>query len=140
MRTIQNDVKKRAYIAIKYHANHGNRERIEGISTALERQGFEVVCIARDLEQWGQVQFDPGSLMQRTFNEIEASGVVVVDLTEKGVGVGIEAGYAFARHIPVVTIAQAGSDISETLRGISQEILLYDRYDDLAYLFAEAEG
>jgi hypothetical protein len=84
MRTIQNDVKKRAYIAIKYHANHGNRERIEGISTALERQGFEVVCIARDLEQWGQVQFDPGSLMQRTFNEIEASGVVVVDLTEKG--------------------------------------------------------
>jgi nucleoside 2-deoxyribosyltransferase len=127
----------KAYIAIKYHADHSNRERIEGISAALERQGYETVCITRDLEKWGAVQFDSGTLMQRTFDEIDTSNVVIVDLTEKGVGVGIEAGYAFAKHIPVVTIARKGSDISETLRGISQEILLYDQYDDLAYLFAE---
>ena len=127
----------KAYIAIKYHADHSNRERIEGISAALERQGLETVCITRDLEKWGAVQFDSGTLMQRTFDEIDTSNVVIVDLTEKGVGVGIEAGYAFAKHIPVVTIARKGSDISETLRGISQEILLYDQYDDLAYLFAE---
>ena len=127
----------KAYIAIKYHADHSNRERIEGISAALERQGLETVCITRDIEKWGEVQFDSGTLMQRTFDEIDTSNVVIVDLTEKGVGVGIEAGYAFAKHIPVVTIARKGSDISETLRGISQEILLYDQYDDLAYLFAE---
>ena len=127
----------KAYIAIKYHADHSNRERIEGISAALERQGYETVCITRDLEKWGEVQFDSGTLMQRTFDEIDTSNVVIVDLTEKGVGVGIEAGYAFAKHIPVVTIARKGSDISETLRGISQEILVYDQYDDLAYLFAE---
>lgn len=46
----------RAYIAIKYHADHGNRECIEGISTALDQQGFETVCITRDLEKWGEVQ------------------------------------------------------------------------------------
>jgi nucleoside 2-deoxyribosyltransferase len=120
----------KAYIAVKYHADHSNRERIEGISAAL-------VCVTRDLEKWGEVQFDSGTLMQRTFDEIDTSDVVIVDLTEKGVGVGIEAGYAFAKHIPVVTIARKGSDISETLRGISQEIRLYDRYDDLAHLFAE---
>jgi nucleoside 2-deoxyribosyltransferase len=128
----------KAYIAIKYHANHSNRERIEEISAALERQGFETVCITRDIERWGKVQFDPDTLMQRTFKEIDTSDVVVVDLTEKGVGVGIEAGYAFAKDIPIVTIARTGSDISETLRGIS-EILLYDRYNDLARLFAETE-
>jgi hypothetical protein len=49
----------KAYIAIKYHADHGNRERIKGISNALEQQGFEAVCITRDLEKWGKVQFDP---------------------------------------------------------------------------------
>ena len=127
----------KAYIAIKYHADHGNKEHIEEISTALEHRGFETVCITRDLEKWGVVQFDPGALMQRTFDEIDTCDVVIVDLTEKGVGVGIEAGYAFAKRIPVVTIARKGSDISETLRGISQEILLYDQYDDLAHLFAE---
>lgn len=130
----------KAYIAIKYHADRGNRERIEGISAALERQGFETVCITRDLEKWGEVQFDPGTLMQRTFDEIDSSDIVVVDLTEKGVGIGIEAGYAFARHIPIMTIARTGSDISETLRGISQRILLYDRYNDLDHLFPETES
>jgi nucleoside 2-deoxyribosyltransferase len=124
----------KAYIAIKYHADQSNRERIEGISAALEQQGYETVCITRDLEKWSEVQFDSGTLMQRTFDEIDASDVVIVDLTEKGVGVGIEAGYAFAKRIPVVTIARRGSDISETLRGISQGILLYDQYDDLVQL------
>jgi 2'-deoxynucleoside 5'-phosphate N-hydrolase len=127
----------KAYIAIKYHADHSNRERIEGISAALEQQGYETVCITRDLEKWGEVQFDSGTLMQRTFDEIDTSNVMIVDLTEKGVGVGIEAGYAFAKRIPVVTIARKGSDISETLRGISQEILSYNRYDDLAHLLAQ---
>jgi nucleoside 2-deoxyribosyltransferase len=130
----------RAYIAIKYHEDHGNRERIKGITSALERFGFETVCITRDLEKWGEVHFDPGAMMRQTFSEIDACDVVIVDLTEKGVGIGIEAGYAFAKHIPIVTIAQTGSDISETLRGISQEILLYDQYDDLAHLFVETEG
>jgi len=129
----------KAYIAIKYHADHGNRERIERISTALEQQGLETVCITRDLEKWGEVQFDPAALMQRTFGEIDTSDIVIVDLTEKGVGVGIEAGYAFAKHIPVVTIANTDSDISETLRGISQKIFLYDQFDDLARLFVEIE-
>jgi nucleoside 2-deoxyribosyltransferase len=126
----------RAYIAIKYHADHGNRERIEGISHALEQQGFETVCITRDLERWGEMQFDSGTLMRKTFNEIDASDVVVVDLTEKGVGIGIEAGYAFAKNIPIVTIARAGSDISETLRGISQKVFLYARHEELAHFFA----
>lgn len=130
----------KAYIAIKYHADHGNRERIEEISAALEQQGFETVCITRDLEKWGEVHFEPSTLMQRTFSEIDASDVVVVDLTEKGVGVGIEVGYAFAKRIPVTTIARTGSDISETLRGISQEILLYNQYADLARLFAGIES
>lgn len=126
----------RAYIGIKYHADHSNRQRIEGISAALERQGFETICIARDIEQWGEEQFAPSTLMQRTFSEINASDVVIIDLTEKGVGVGIEAGYAFAKHIPVVTIAQTGSDISKTLRGISQEVFLYDQYKEIVHFFA----
>jgi nucleoside 2-deoxyribosyltransferase len=129
-----------AYIAIKYHADHSNRERIERISAALERQGFETICVTRDLEKWGKVRFDPRTLMQRTFSKIDASDVVIVDLTEKGVGVGIEAGYAYAKHIPVMTIAQTDSDISETLRGISQKILLYNRSGDLAHLFAKPES
>lgn len=123
------------YLAIKYHPNQQNRGQIEAISGILEQQGFETVCIVRDAEQWGQVHFTPAELMQKSFAEIETSDVVVIELTEKGVGLGIEAGYAYAKGIPLVTIARKGADISETLAGISQTLFLYDCMDELTEFF-----
>lgn len=123
------------YLAVKYHSDNQNRALIEQISAVLEKQGFETVCITRDIEQWGQIHFTASELMKRTFAEIEASDLVVVDLTEKGVGVGIEAGYANARGIPIITIARKGSDISTTLAGISQQVFLYDGFDELLRFF-----
>jgi len=121
----------RVYLAIRYHADQGNRHRIEGISKVLERQGIATCCIVRDLERWGTIRFTPQDLMQHSFREVDNSDIVLVDLTEKGVGVGIEAGYAYARKIPVITIAQTGSAISTTIRGISHEIVFYNHYEDL---------
>lgn len=126
-----------AYLAIKYHADNANRDRIEGICAALAACGIRTLCIARDVEQWGAVHFDPHSLMQQSFDAIDACDLVIVDLTEKGVGIGIEAGYAHARHIPIVTIAQAGSDISETLHGISDAVWFYETYHDLEIYFTK---
>ena len=128
---------RQAYLAIKYHADNANHNRIEGISTALAAYGIRTLCIARDVEQWGAVHFDAHTLMQKSFDAIDACDLVVVDLTEKGVGIGIEAGYAHARGIPIVTIAQAGSDISETLRGISDAVYFYETYGDLEACFAK---
>ena len=60
---------------------------------------------------------------------------MVVDLTEKGVGLGIEAGYAYAKKTPIVVIAKRGSDISTTLQGISQKQFLYEKFEDLVHFF-----
>jgi len=125
----------KAYIAIKYYPNNQNRPLIEQISNALEQNGFDTVCVVRDLENWGQLHFAPQELMRRSFEEIDASDLVVIELTEKGVGLGIEAGYAWAKQIPVVTIAKRGADISTTLQGISQRVFWYDDFDDLAGFF-----
>jgi nucleoside 2-deoxyribosyltransferase len=127
----------KAFVSIKYHADSRNRERIEGISAALEKSGFVTVCIVRDVERWGEVRYTPRELMSRTFAEIDSCDIVVVDLTEKGVGVGIEAGCAYARAKRIVTIAEQGADISTTLRGISDRVLVYERVGDLERLFAQ---
>ena len=99
----------KVFLSIKYHDDHSNRARIEMVSLALHAHAFETMCIARDVERWGQLKFDARELMRRTFAAIDACDLVVADLTQKGVGVGIEAGYARAKDIPVVTIAQNGS-------------------------------
>ena len=127
----------KAYISIKYRADNSNKDCIENISSALEQNGFETVCIARDIEKWGGVQLSPHELMQRTFTEIDSSHLIVVDLTEKGVGLGIEAGYAYAKQIPIAVIARKGSDISTTLQGISQKLFLYEKCEDLTYFFKD---
>ena len=128
----------KAYISIKYRADNSNKNCIEKIASALEQSGFETVCITRDIEKWGQIELSPEELMQRTFTEIDLSHLIVVDLTEKGVGLGIEAGYAYAKGIPIAVIAKKGSDISTTLQGISQQLFLYDEFDDLIRFFKDS--
>lgn len=112
----------RAYIAIKYHADQHNRPRIEALTTALTAAGFSTCCIVRDIEAWGQVTFDAPTLMQRTFAEIDRSDLVIIDFTEKGVGVGIEAGYAYARGLPVIVIVLEDMELSTTLAGIATHV------------------
>jgi 2'-deoxynucleoside 5'-phosphate N-hydrolase len=129
-----------AYIAIKYHPDQRNRNRIEHITRALARIGLDSVCTVRDVEAWGQVSLDARTLMQVSFNAIDASELVIVDLTEKGVGIGIEAGYAYARGVPIVTVAEAGADISTTLEGISRSVSFYRDAEELGQAVSAAWG
>ena len=126
----------KAYLAIKYHVDHSNRGRIEGLTAVLESVGYETICITRDVEKWGTVSFTPPALMKRSFKLIDTCDILVVELTEKGVGVGIEAGYAHARDIPIITIAQEDAPISDTLCGISAAVIHYNHYSDLTVPFA----
>ena len=122
-------------MGIKYYADNRNREVIEGISAVLAQCGAVTSCVARDLERWGEVKLEARDLMQHTFAMIDDCDVVIIELSEKGVGLGIEAGYAYAKDIPVVTIAKRGSDISETLRGISSRVAFYESFSDLSSFF-----
>ena len=122
----------KTYLGIKYHPDNRNRAVIEGLSEVLAGCGFTSACVARDLERWGTEHFSPHDLMQETFKLVDGCDLVVIELSEKGVGLGIEAGYAYAKGIPVLTVAKRGSDISATLRGISREVVFYEDFEDLA--------
>tara|TARA_Y100000310_G_C20250323_1_gene608794 strand:- start:151 stop:552 length:402 start_codon:yes stop_codon:yes gene_type:complete len=127
----------KAYIAIKFHPDARNKKLIEGISSSLEKAGFKTYCIIRDQENWGKIEFSSQELMTKTFKEIDSSDILVIDLSEKGVGLGIEAGYAYSKRIPIITIAKKGSDISSTLKGISKKVLSYDNPEELTNIFSE---
>ncbi len=126
----------KAYLAIKFYEDGRNRAMIEGITAVLAQLGIDTICVVRDLEKWGEIHFSPDVLMQKSFHEIDQSDMIIVELSEKGVGLGIEAGYAYAKGIPIITIARTGSDISETLRGISQDIFFYESYGRLKELLS----
>lgn len=130
----------KAYIGIKFHPNASNKPTIEALTTALTTAGFTTTCIHRDVELFGEVQLSPAALMDKTFEVIRSCDLVVIELSEKGVGLGIEAGYAFARDIPVVAVARKGADISNTLRGVSREVFEYESWEELGVFLGGLYG
>ena len=129
----------RIYLSIKNTEGYSNRKRIESICSALEACGHSVVCIARDLEHWGERKFTPRQLMQQTFKEINSCDFVLVEFTEKGVGLGTEAGYAYARGIPVIAAGRKGAELSTTLDGVASRVVFYNSPDELIPVFYPAD-
>ncbi|WP_422485434.1 nucleoside 2-deoxyribosyltransferase [Gudongella sp. DL1XJH-153] len=123
----------KAYIAVKYHKDRRNKDIVDSLEAIIERKGFETVSIVGN-DYRGTNEFaNSYDLMKVTFGKIDECDLLIIDLSEKGVGLGIEAGYAYAKDIPVITIAKQGSDISETMEGISRKTIFYNRIEDLEY-------
>ncbi|MAF25407.1 nucleoside 2-deoxyribosyltransferase [bacterium] len=122
------------YLAIKFHEDFSNRELIDQISSVLVSSGNEVTVLARDYEKWGEVKFSPDELMKLTFKITEESDLLLVEFSEKGVGLGIEAGYAHAKSVPIIVIAKTGSDISSTMQGIAKRVIFYNDPSELSVI------
>jgi nucleoside 2-deoxyribosyltransferase len=73
--------------------------------------------------------------MKLTFELINKSDFLIIEFSDKGVGLGIEAGYAYAKGIPIIVIAKKGSDISNTLKGIAKKIIFYEDPEELVKEF-----
>lgn len=119
------------YLAIKYHPDHKNRSLIENINLACENEGEVCVCIAKDVEKWGEVQFCPQALMEISFDKITKSKLILIEFSEKGVGIGIEAGYAHALNLPIYVIHPFEIEVSNTLIGIATAIYPYENYKQI---------
>jgi nucleoside 2-deoxyribosyltransferase len=119
------------YLAIKFHSDNQNRPLIDNLAMHLTRQGHSVVCAVKDFENWGKTAFEPPTLLNMAFEAIEKSDLVLIEATEKGMGVGIEAGFAFARNIPIVTIAKIDSDISVNLKSLSERVIFYSEVTEI---------
>ena len=128
---------KRAYLAVKFHEDNKNRDTIEDIAKSIEKTEIELIIMARDYEKWGKVHFEPKELMELTFKLIKKSDLLIVEFSEKGVGLGIEAGYAYANKIPILVIAKENSNISNTLKGIADNIVFYKEANELTQKLKE---
>lgn len=117
----------KAYLAIKFKTDFSNKKEVEDITSALDKDGIKTVSMV----QYGNDVFTPQELMQKTFQEIDSSDILIIEFSEKGVGLGIEAGYAYTKQKPIFVIAKEGSDISSTLKGIAREVIFYNKPEDL---------
>ncbi len=124
---------KKVYFGIKYYPDNRNRSLIEAFEKKFQECGWESYCVVRDLEQWGKNHFDPEAIMLDTFARIDSSDLVMIDVSEKGIGLGIEAGYARAKEIPLFVTIREGLEVSTTVKGIADRVITYKDIADINF-------
>lgn len=127
----------RAFVSLKFYDGETSRPIIDGITEALKPLGIETFVAARDVEKYGEATgLDMANFMPKyAFPEIEKSDLMIVEFSEKGVGLGIGACHAYDSGVPVYLIAKPGSDISTTINSIATGVIFYEDYDDLKLQF-----
>lgn len=120
----------KAYLSAKFSGDD-NEEIVESLCTAASRAGFDVTCTNRDYDDYGRGNDRSEPLTEFMFTAIEQANVVLLDITDKGVGIGIEAGYAAANQIPIVLLSTHDAELSPTIEQLATKIIEYQGFEDL---------
>ncbi|EHQ41252.1 nucleoside 2-deoxyribosyltransferase [Myroides odoratus] len=103
-----------------------------------ELQTMKEVLLSHQYQPWVFVEHytftaqQEKEMMQQAMQDIENSAFLLAETTDKGIGIGIEAGYAKALKKPVVYLRKETAEHSTTLSGLSDYQIIYQDTTDLA--------
>lgn len=117
---------KKAFLAIKYYEDMRNKDLIENICSALKSQNIETFVFARNIQHYKPCTMSGKEVMKIAFDTIKDSDIFIIDASELSIGIGVEAGVAYFSGIPIYLIANKNSYVSESIKGISKDIFLYN--------------
>ena len=70
-------------------------------------------------------------MMSQAMKDIENCDILIAETSEKGIGIGIEVGYAKAKDKIVIYLRQQNAEHSTTVSGISDFQIVYSNSEDL---------
>ncbi len=70
-------------------------------------------------------------MMAQAAKDISESSLMIAELTEKAIGVGLEVGYAAALKIPILYLKHESAEYSKTVGGLSDSVISYKDTNDL---------
>lgn len=116
----------KAFLAIKYYEDMRNKGLIEEIYSALKFQNIETFVFAKNIQNYGPCTMPGAEVMKIAFDTIKSSDIFIIDASELSIGIGVEAGVAYSNGIPIYLIANKNSYVSDSIKGISKKIFLYN--------------
>lgn len=128
-----------SFFALKFHEGDEDRAKVEAIEKALNKAGITITLMARDVEKWGEAKIPEGKTLMTdyAFPAMQKCDCNIIEFSEKGVGLGINAGYCYAIKKPIFVIAKTGSDISTTISNLAAKVIFYDKPEDLTKPFKQ---
>jgi nucleoside 2-deoxyribosyltransferase len=117
-----------AYISLSYGLRKALDKELNAIIDVLNTFNIKSLVFVDNYK------FDPAQerqMMQQATADIDNCDLLIAEVSEKGIGIGVEAGYARARNKPIVYIRQKKAAHSTTVSGISDFQIIYDDAGDL---------
>lgn len=118
----------KCYISVNFSKRHILESEMQMIKQVLLKHNI-LPCIFVDEYNFNKDQ--EKEMMQLALEEINKCQLLIAETTEKGIGIGIEAGYAKGKNLPVIYMRNEKSEHSTTLSGISDEHIIYKDCTDL---------
>ena len=70
-------------------------------------------------------------MMDKATKAIATSDILIAEVTDKPIGVGIEIGYAYALRKKIICLRKKRAEYSTTVGGIADEQIIYSSNDEL---------
>lgn len=118
----------RAYISISYQRRRSLNTAITAIMSVLEEHRIEPFVF---VDHYKFEESQEEDMMHAALAELDQCDLLIAETSHKGIGIGIEAGYAKAKNKPVIYLRHKEAEHSTTLSGVSDHRIIYKSSDDL---------
>lgn len=118
----------RAYIAVSYSKRKLVDKEITSIIETLNT--FEISSFVF-VDNYKFNASQEKEMMLQAMEDIENCDILIAETSEKGIGIGIEVGFAKARGKIVIYLRQQNAEHSTTVSGISDFQIVYSNSEDL---------
>jgi nucleoside 2-deoxyribosyltransferase len=125
---------RKAYLSISYTNRKNLQAEVDAMRQVLAENEIELFVFV-DTYQFSANAFR--GMMQQAFTDIEACDLLIAEVSEKAIGVGIEIGYTVAKEKPVLYLRNSSAEYSTTAAGSADHIIAYDDVPGLSAKLAE---
>ena len=124
----------KAYISISYNERGSMNDVISGIKETLLGKRIEPFVFVDEFKFNSEQEKE---MMQQAMRSIGSSDLLIAEVSDKGIGIGIEVGYAKAKGKLVIYLRNKNAEHSTTVSGISDFSVVYDDVPELKLLLNE---
>ncbi len=119
---------KKAFLSVSLQGRDSLQAEFAVIHEVLAAFGMEAIDFTKQFTfTFGQEK----AMMKHARDQIQAADLLIAEVSEKAIGVGVEIGYAVAVGKPVLYIRKSPATYSTTVGGMATKSFVYTDTDDL---------
>jgi len=123
-----------AYIAVSYNKRKILQKELDALSQALNEFSITPFIF---VDKYNFTSSQENEMMLQAFTEIDKSGLLIAETSDKAIGIGIELGYAKAKNKLIIYLRNKDAEHSTTAAGASDYKIIYSDADDLSKQLSE---